>query len=97
MFEVCEVIAGSVDSDKYFYPKELETSLGKYRLVARLISTHQLGRHFWCLSYHEKPTPGVYAHNDLVNGGYATRQVDERGFVGRNPLSLVAIYAKIKD
>jgi hypothetical protein len=90
-------VYGIEDAGSFFYPEMLKTRGGSYRLVARIESSHRTGLHFKARVYHDNPVPGVYAYDDLVNGGYAMRMNTPTGFVGRNELSMLSFYARISD
>jgi hypothetical protein len=95
---IFEVFDGRIPIDhKFFYPEELKTRGGNYRLVARIESTDHTGQHFKSRVYHDKPIPGVYLYDDMKNGGYAQRMANPRGFVGRNELSRVSMYIKLPE
>jgi hypothetical protein len=58
----------NTDAEDFFFPAVMVICGMLYKLKARLMSTTFDGTHFWCYVHRNKPTPGFYMYNDLLNG-----------------------------
>lgn len=87
-----------IDSNHFYFPetlalRESNNQLAKFTLVGRIFATRAQGLHFYSLVKLERPMPGIYRHDGMVNQGYAVREENNHIFVGNHTLSLCCIYA----
>lgn len=68
-----------------------------YDIIGRLFSTHPQGVHFFAKVNHPANRiaghpAGIYTYNDMANKGRSMRDPAEGGFLGKEPLGILAIY-----
>jgi hypothetical protein len=94
LFEVSQDHSGFGNTNMFNFPERLTIDGVNWKLSGRIHSTSSNGQHFFSFVSCEKPTPGVYHYNDLINKGRAELATINPKLEGMHKNSAYVFYAK---